>query len=77
MTRAREQLLRDAKNAGYQVTHMGTVTLVTRTVRVNHTATRTVGLEIFEDGTAYRVDVDLSVAAGIRSYKVMREVLGI
>ena len=35
------------------------------------------GLTFFEDGSAIRCDVDLSVTTSIRSAKVAREVLGI
>lgn len=78
MSPAREMLLRDARAAGYVIS-AGSAgeTVIVRTIGVNGTTTRRRGIVIFDDGTAIRVDVDLSVAAGMRSYRDMRAVLGI
>lgn len=70
-------LLTDAAKVGYTVFRNGSSTRITRTIKVNKTATREVGIVIHQDGTAYRIDVTSEIAAGVRSYKVMREILGI
>jgi hypothetical protein len=72
-----EALKNDAKTAGWTVQDGGFGTTITKVVRLNKTATRTIGLTIDVYGTAFRVDVALAVASGIRSVKVMREILGL
>jgi hypothetical protein len=77
LSRKLTSLIADAAQAGYAAEWSRSDLYLVKTVKVNKTTTRRVGLWITEDGTAFRLDVGLSVAAGIRSYKTMRAVLGI
>lgn len=74
MTRRQAALLVDALEAGYAV-HSGRsgLTIIKLVGRWRKAA----GLTIDDDGTAFVIGVDLAVAAGIRSYEVMRRALGI
>jgi hypothetical protein len=77
MTHKLALLLDDAWTAGYTVKTEPGGTLVYKRVKVNAHATRAVGIWLAEDGTAFRLGIDLSVASGVRSYKMMRRILGI
>lgn len=74
MTSAMSQLIADAKRSGYRVdiSHDG-IRIYKFVGRWKHEK----GLWIWPDGTAIRIDVDPSIAAGIRSYLGMRAALGI
>lgn len=74
MTTQRAKLIEDAEKAGY------TVVIRAGTTRIYKTCGRwneSRGIDICEDGTALRIDVRADIAKGMRSYKDMREVLGI
>ena len=77
----RSKLYADATAAGYTVTREsgGHVDIVRRAKPTRNYPRGMIlaGIRIYEDGTAVRLDVDLSVAAGMRSYAVMRKVLGL
>lgn len=74
MTAARQSLIDDAREAGYVVTQDGEMTLITKRVgRWQETR----GLVLFGCGTAILADVRLDIAKGIRSYREMREALGL
>lgn len=79
MTAAKQAILDDAKAAGFVVEGDGTGGFyVTKQVKVNGSnKTRTEGLWLCQNGSAIRVDIDLSVATAIRSHAEMRKVLGI
>ena len=78
MTPRMKSLLDDATAAGYAVTRDGSSTIVSRRRKVNASGkTRLEGIEIYEDGTAILLGVDLAVCKGMRSYKAMRSVLGL
>jgi hypothetical protein len=72
MSVRKDRLLADAQAAGYRVNHLhdGTVTVL-KGVRSPS------GLIIYPGGTAFLADVRLDVAKGIRSYEVMRRLLGL
>ncbi len=65
-------LLLAAPSAGYHVTLSGSAVEITK--RTPRTVT---GIVLYENGTAFDVTVDLSVAKGIRSYAEMRKLLGL
>jgi hypothetical protein len=74
MTASLLKLIEDAKAAGYTVEVKGEDIAITRRVgRWQHVR----GLILFGDGTAFDVAVAPGVAKGLRSYKSMRQVLGI
>jgi ribosomal protein L28 len=66
-----------ASAVGYTVSTSDSGILIYKTVRVNKTATKKVGLWVAPNGTALDLSVDLSVVKGIRSYKEMRKILKI
>lgn len=72
---AKSRLLEDARDAGYDIEWHGVhVNIVKRTPK---TRKITYGIKLCEDGTAFRIDVDLGVTTTIRTFKQMRDVLGI
>lgn len=76
LTPAKQQIVDDAVSAGY-VREDGEswIGLVKRS---KHRKPRVpAGIRLYRDGTAFRLDVDLGVAAGIRSHAAMRAQLGI
>ncbi len=78
MTANMTKLTEDATAAGYEVFRDGTATVIRKYVKLNKSKkTRVAGLIVYEGGTAFRLDVDLSVAAGIRSFADMRSSLGL
>jgi hypothetical protein len=72
-----QQLLADARAAGYDVQPSSGGWIILKAVKVNQHKTKQVGLRIYADGTAFDVTVDLSIAAGVRSIDTMRRMLGI
>jgi hypothetical protein len=78
-TANRLRLYFDAMAAGYTVSQeAGGGATITRRAKPtrNYPKGRVLaGIRIYEDGTAFRMDVDLTVAAGMRSYATMRKVL--
>lgn len=76
LTPAKQQIVEDAVSAGY-VREDGDfwIDLVKRS---KHRKPRVLaGIRLYRDGTAIRLDVDLSVATGIRSHAAIRAQLGI
>jgi hypothetical protein len=76
ITPAKKQIIDDAVSAGYaREDGEFSVDLVKLS---KHKKPRVLaGLRIYQDGTAVRLDIDLSIAIGIRSHAGMRAVLGI
>ena len=72
MTRRRQVLLDDASAAGYDVVFDGPTIFITK-----GSGRHIRGLVIYEDGTDFDISVPHHVAKGIRSYFVMRGILGI
>jgi hypothetical protein len=70
-------LLSDAEKAGYTVKKNAGGWVIHRPTKVNQHASEQNGLQLFEDGTAVRLGVDLGAAAGLRSHNDMRQVLGL
>lgn len=70
----RAKLLEDARAAGYAIEDAHGSVCITKSI--GRWSNR-VGLLLFPDGTAYRVDIDLSVAKALRSYREMRQHLGL
>jgi hypothetical protein len=74
MTNKLHNLLEDAKAKGFTVETEGTKIRISK--RVGRWS-EIRGIELFDDGTAFDLSVDLSVTRGMRSYEDMRSVLGI
>ena len=73
MSPQRQQLIADARAAGYEVRHdeaEGTTRIVVR--RHRGTGAILQGVAIYHDGTAIDLTVDLGVARGMKSYKIIR-----
>lgn len=66
-----ENLIKDALAAGCNVTRKA------HRFEVSKKGRKAITLVIFEDGTAYRGDVDLDLTKTIRSKDEMREILSI
>jgi hypothetical protein len=77
MTANMTKLTQDAKAAGYSVREESGHVYISKNVMINQYKTRVAGIVVYADGTAIRLDVDLAVASGMRSYKAMRAALGI
>ena len=78
MSPQRQQLIADARAAGYEVTHDkadGSTCIVAR----RHRRTREIlqGVIIYYDGTAIDLTVDLGVARGMKSFKTIRRHIGL
>ena len=71
-TKGIRAIINDAKARGLRVEESQMRCLVS-TGKTN----RAVGVMIYEDGTAYRSDIDLSLCLTIRSQREMRSILGI
>jgi hypothetical protein len=71
-TKARRQLINDAKAAGYRVNESPASCSIS-TGKTN----RSVGLVIWEDGKATRLDIDHAYCLAIRTVKEMRSTLGL
>lgn len=76
MTTEKTTLIEDAARAGYSVEPQKDGTTIAIVKRVGRWK-KLSGLMLYNDGTAIRLDVDLSVALAIRSVKAMRNILGI
>jgi hypothetical protein len=76
MTQRKQQLIDDAKAAGFTVvTSESGVVRIRKTHKGNGRVLR--GLDLYPDGTAIDATLDLSVAKGVRSYADMRAILGV
>jgi hypothetical protein len=71
-TKGIRAIINDAKARGLRVEESQMRCLVS-TGKTN----RAVGVMIYEDGTAYRSDIDLSLCLTIRSQREMRSILGL
>ena len=71
-TKGIRAIINDAKARGLRVEESQMRCLVS-TGKTN----RAVGVMIYEDGTAYRSDIDLSLCLAIRSQREMRSILGL
>lgn len=71
-TKGIRAIINDAKARGLRVEESQMRCLVS-TGKTN----RAVGVMIYEDGTAYRSDIDLSLCLTIRSQREMRAILGL
>jgi len=71
-TKGIRAIINDAKARGLRVEEAQMRCLVS-TGKTN----RAVGVMIYEDGTAYRSDIDLSLCLTIRSQREMRSILGL
>lgn len=71
-----EVLIRDARSAGYTVKE-GATTEIYRTDRRSTHGKIQRGLQIFDNGTACRMDTDLDVCSSVRDVATMRSILGI
>jgi hypothetical protein len=71
-TKSQAQLIEDAKAAGYSVQESATSVDIFKATKAGRI---TRGIRICEDGTAFRLDVELGSANTIRTQKVMRSIL--
>ena len=70
VTKQMQSLLDDAESAGYTINQGSTIKIYkSRGSRITN------GIEIYQDGTAIRMGVDLTVTKAIRGYKEMRRAL--
>lgn len=75
LSKAKQTIVDDARAAGYTIEEEETaIYIYKREKRWNKIKK---GLVIYQSGTAFRMDVDPSVATGIRSHQDMRDNLGI
>lgn len=72
---AKRALIEDAKRAGYSVRRDDYQVAIVRRHKGNGRVLQ--GIVLYQDGTAIRADVDLSVATGMRSDADMRAVLSL
>lgn len=72
---AKQRLIADAQDAGYEVERDGAQVEVVR--RHKRTGSILQGIVLYQDGTAIRCDVDISIATGMRSNAEMRDVLSL
>ena len=72
----KQALIDDARAAGFivQPGDSGVIKVFKMHPKTKHITT---GLMLFPDGTAIRMDIDLTVSTAIRSVDVMRKVLGL
>ncbi len=74
-TKSRKELLRDASAAGYSIgPHHGCAIYISKKVG---RWKKPRGLVLYDDGTAFVLDVECDAATTIRSYKDMRKALSI
>jgi hypothetical protein len=70
MKAAFEQIAKDAEKKGWQIRRFPCHTAITR-----GKSARSIGVVLWEDGTAHRSDVPLDAAKNLRSIKAIREIL--
>lgn len=74
LTKSQAKLVEDAENAGYTIQYFPTSVDIFK-ARQSGKIER--GIRLSEDGTAFRLDVELGSANTIRTQKSMRSILGI
>lgn len=77
MSKNLASLCSDAIVAGYSVERTSESVKIYKMVKINKSASKAFGLMVYSDGSAVRIDVDLSAASVMRSYKAMRNLLSI
>lgn len=77
ITPAKQQIIDDARRAGYQVKHSTGAVEIYKERRYKTRPNKVAGIIIYSDDTAYDLSIDLDLAIGIRSHARMRILLGI
>lgn len=72
LTKSQAQLIEDAKAAGYSIQEFATSVDIFKATKAGRI---TRGIRLTEDGTAFRLDVELGSANTIRTQKAMRSIL--